>query len=131
MACTMNVVILHGRMATDPEMRFTKSGKPRTTFLIAIDRIGSDDADFIRIICWEKQAELTNDYLKKGREVIIQGQLRSYRDDQNKHQEQVVARHVTFVGKRDSGNGEQQSEPQAQHPQQKPADDFDPEDVPF
>src|SRR3712207_6111083 len=79
----MNRVVLIGRLTKDPELRFTPgNGTAVTTFTLAIDRKFSknNEADFIPIVVWGKQAESTANYMSKGKLIGIGGriQTRSY-----------------------------------------------------
>ena len=75
----MNRVILIGRLARDPEIRYTQSGKAFCRFTIAVDRRfsraaqqeGQQTADFIPVTCWEKLAEICGNNLTKGRRVGV------------------------------------------------------------
>jgi len=75
----MNVVVLIGRLANDPELKYTPSGVAVTTFRIAVDRIpnsqGVREADFINIVAWRQAAEFAANYLGKGRLVAVEGRL--------------------------------------------------------
>ncbi len=102
----MNHIVLIGRLTRDPELRYTPSGTAVTNFDLAVDRPtpnaqGEREADFIRIIAWQKQAELCANYLKKGRLVAVEGrlQIRSYetQDGQKRRVAEVVASHVQFL----------------------------------
>jgi single-strand DNA-binding protein len=77
-----NRVILVGNLVRDPEIRYVQSGSPVTKFTIAVNRRKrQDDAvDYIDVVAWDKLAETTNSYLKKGTQVLIEGRLatRSY-----------------------------------------------------
>ena len=73
----MNVVTLIGNLATDVELRDVGEDRQVATFLLAVNRPGKDEADFVRISTWNKQAELCAQYLAKGRKVGIDGRLRS------------------------------------------------------
>ena len=81
----MNKVVLIGRLTKDPELRFTPgSGAAVTTLTLAVDRYNpktnQNEADFIPIVIWGKQAENTANYMSKGGQVAISGriQTRSY-----------------------------------------------------
>lgn len=112
MAKSINQVILMGRLTRDPEMRTTTSGKSVTSFGLAVDKPGPDDAaDFFDIVAWEKLGELVNQYLTKGRRCLVQGRL-SFRqweqDGQKRSKVEVVATDVTFLdgpSGGDSGGG--------------------------
>ena len=77
----LNKVILIGRLATDPELRYTPSGKAVTSFRLAVDRWmapnaqGEKETDFIDIVAWEQSAEFAAHYLNKGRLVAVDGRL--------------------------------------------------------
>ena len=63
----MNKVILVGRLAQDPEIKYTQAGKCVANFNLAVNRYGNQqEADFIRIVLWEKLAELAGNSLNKG-----------------------------------------------------------------
>src|SRR5437667_20789 len=69
----MNVVTLIGNLATDVDLRKLEGDKQVASFLLAIDRPGRDEADFIRIAVWDKQAEVCARYLVKGKRVGLGG----------------------------------------------------------
>lgn len=104
----MNHVVLIGRMAQDPEVRYTQSGKAVASFSLAVDRRG-EGTDFISIVAWEKLAEVVGNNLAKGRKVALEGRLsvRSYEDkDGNKRRvTEVVATNVEFVDSKPKSDG--------------------------
>ena len=104
----MNVVTLIGNLATDVELRDVGDERQVANFVLAVDRPGKDDADFIRVSTWNKQAELCAQYLEKGRKVGVDGRLRSssWEDsDGNKRSAvEVVANRVEFLTPR-AGKG--------------------------
>ena len=97
----MNSVVLTGNLATDVEVKDLGEDRQVANFVLAVDRIGSEEADFFRIAAWNKQAELCGRYLSKGRLVGIDGRLKSnsWEDaDGNKRSSvEVVAHHVEFL----------------------------------
>lgn len=102
----MNQVVLIGRLTRDPELRFIpNSGTAVARFSLAVNREfkreGQPDADFFNIVVWGKQAENCANYLKKGRLVAINGNLRNNNyEDKNgvKHYSvEVVANRVEFL----------------------------------
>lgn len=112
----MNKVILMGRLARDPEIRYTQSTKAVATFTLAVDRRvrrsadgqpPQQTADFIPIVAWDKTAELCGNYLTKGRQVLIEGrmQVRSYdaQDGSKRYVTEVIADNVEFIGSRSDG----------------------------
>ena len=97
----MNVVTLIGNLATDVVLKDVGEDMQVATFLLAVDRIGKDEADFIKVSTWNKQAETCARYLTKGRRVALDGRLRSssWEDsDGNKRSAiEVVANRVQFL----------------------------------
>ena len=100
----MNVVTLIGNLATDVELREVGEDLQVASFLLAVDRPGKDEADFVRISTWNKQAELCAQYLAKGRKVGIDGRLRSSSwedaDGNKRNSVEVVANRVEFLSPR-------------------------------
>lgn len=101
----MNSVVLIGRLARDPELRYTNSQMPVCQFTLAVDRRtkpGEErQADFIRVTVFGKIAENAAKYLNKGKQAAVQGRLQtgSY---QNKNGEtiyttDVIASEVQFL----------------------------------
>jgi single-strand DNA-binding protein len=103
----MNHVLLIGRLTRDPEIRYTQNGIAVANFDIAVDRpvknqAGEKEVDFIRIVAWQKTAELCANYLKKGRLCAVEGrlQIRSYDDKQSGQKRrvaEVVSNQVQFL----------------------------------
>lgn len=98
----MNNVILLGRLTKDPELKYTQSGKAFTKFTLAVNRdYVKDEADFINCIAWDKRAETISEYLRKGRQIAIQGRMsvRSYKDkeEQTKWITEVIVDKFNFV----------------------------------
>ena len=92
-----------GRLAQDPEVRYTQSGKAVASFNLAVNRYGQkDSADFIPIVAWEKLAEVIGNNLKKGSQVLVEGrmQVRSYetQDGQKRRATEVIVQNVEFLG---------------------------------
>lgn len=98
---SLNKVMLIGNLTRDPEMRYTPSGAAVCTFGIATNRyyVASDgqkkeETEFIKIVSWNKLAELCSQLLVKGRKVYVEGrmQTRSWEtpDGQNRQTTEVV-----------------------------------------
>ena len=96
----LNRIILIGRVAVEPELRYTPSGTQVANFILAVDRNrlnqrGERETDFIKIVVWRKLAEICAQYLNKGKLVAIEGRLqtRSYetQDGQKRKSYEVVA----------------------------------------
>ena len=111
----MNKVILIGRLTKDPELRYTHSGSPVCDFTLAVDRRGKGEekADFIRCQAWGKMAEATAQYMRKGRQLGVDGRLQidsfDGNDGQRKWITTVVCNQVEFLGSTQS-----EAKPQAQ-----------------
>ena len=96
----MNSVALIGNLATDVELRELDAERRVARFVLAVDRPGSADADFFKVAAWNKQAELCHRYLSKGRQVAVEGRLRSRsweEDGKRRNAVEVVAHHVQFL----------------------------------
>jgi single-strand DNA-binding protein len=72
-----NRVTLVGNIARDPDLRYVATGSAVTKFTLAVNRRKkeADAADYIDVVTWDKLAETSNTYLKKGSLVLIEGQL--------------------------------------------------------
>lgn len=109
----MNVVVLVGRLAQDPEIRYTTNTQLAVCIAnIAVDRGRDRDgndrgADFIRLKLLGKQAETFHKFLTKGRQIAIQGRLSidSYvdRNGANRYMTEVVVDRFDFIGSRNDG----------------------------
>ena len=103
----MNSVNLIGRIATEIELRYTPEGTAIAEFVIAVDNYG-DKTSFISVTCWRKTAENVAEYMEKGRQVGIVGELvqdRWEKDGQKRSKIKVTARNVKFLS---GGNGKKQ-----------------------
>lgn len=121
--------MLIGHLGRDPEMRYTPSGRPVTSFSIATNRTWNTsdgerhtDTDWFNIVSWGNLAEICNQHLKKGQQVYIEGRLQTRRwDDKegNKHTTtEVVASEMLILGDR-KGTAPDQTEDSREQ------DDFD------
>lgn len=96
----MNNVMLIGNLATDVEVKEVGEDKRVASFTLAVDRPGSEQADFVRIAAWNKQADACNRFLAKGKRVAVDGRLRSrsWEEDGKKRSAiEVVAASVEFL----------------------------------
>jgi single-strand DNA-binding protein len=142
-----NKVILVGNLTRDPEIKYTPQGKQIASFGLAVSRAFSkkDEVDFFNITAWEKLAEICGQYLKKGKQVLIEGriQIRNYeaQDGQKKTAVDIRAENMVMLGSRKDGeSGYSGAAPSAGSV--KPAaddlgvqavdvDEFDAEEMPF
>ena len=96
----MNNVTLIGNLATDVELKEVGEEKRVASFLLAVDRPGSEQADFVRIAAWNKQADACTRFLAKGKRVAVDGRLRSrsWEEEGKKRSAiEVVAASVEFL----------------------------------
>lgn len=101
----MNKVMLIGRLTAKPELKYTSSNIPVTSFNLAVDRQpkedGTKEADFIEIRVWRKQAENVCKYLDKGSLVAIEGRIQTEKfttkDGENRYKTLVIAERVMFL----------------------------------
>jgi single-strand DNA-binding protein len=114
-------ITIIGRLGRDPEMRYLPSGEPVTTFSVATDRAWNDkngqrqkETTWFRITVFGKQAEIVNQYLSKGRMVLVEGRLRpdpktggpaiyQRQDGTAGASFEVVANTIRFLSPRDDG----------------------------
>ena len=107
----INKVFLAGNLTKDPEMRYMPSGTPVTTFRLAVNRRFRnkngeevDETCFIDVVVYGKIAEVCNEYLSKGRNVLVEGRLRfeTWETDAGRRSRHVVvADSVKFLGGRE------------------------------
>jgi single-strand DNA-binding protein len=73
----INSVVIVGRVGQDPEMKYFESGKVKTSFSVAVNRWTKegDKTDWYNIELWDKSAEIAGEYVKKGRQVAVEGRL--------------------------------------------------------
>ena len=125
----LSKVILVGNLGSDPEMRYTPSGKAVTSFRMATSRRytttageSREETDWFRVSVWGKQAEQSNQYLSKGRQVYVEGRLhaRSWegQDGQMRTSLEVTADRVLFLGRQAPASLPEEGE-------------VEPEDLPF
>jgi len=110
-----NKVILIGNLTKDPEIRYTPSGTPVTSFRLAVNhryKQGEElkeEVCFIDVVVFGKQAEACGQYLSKGSSVIVDGRLQERRweteDGQKRSKHEVVAQTVRFFPKRGEAPG--------------------------
>ena len=102
----LNVVAIMGRLARDPELRQTTTGKNVASFRIACDRgrrdaNGQSQADWLDVVAWDRTAEFVCKYFQKGSLIAIDGRLQSrqYQDKNgnNRTAIEIVANNVNFA----------------------------------
>jgi single-strand DNA-binding protein len=108
---SVNKVILVGRLGKDPELKYTPSGAPVAKFTLATDEVFKDRAgeqqrrtEWHTIVAWNKLAEICGEYLVKGKQVYIEGSIRSRQwEDQSGNKRtayEIIARDMRMLGSR-------------------------------
>ena len=142
----VNKVILVGNLGSDPQVRYTPGGQAVANFNIATSERFNNKAgekeertEWHRIVAWGKLAEICQQYLKKGKQVYVEGRLqtRQWEDQQGQKRQttEVVANVMQMLGRAGESSGDFggapqdfSSEPVAQTPAGQTADD---DDLPF
>ncbi|MCX7750540.1 MAG: single-stranded DNA-binding protein [Candidatus Bipolaricaulota bacterium] len=113
----VNRVVLTGRLTADPELKYTQSGRALLRFDIAVNRRWvnpetgqpEEEVTFVPILVWGKQAENCAAYLRKGRQVAVDGRLRvrtfTTQNGDRRRMTEVAAQAVHFLGGRPVGEG--------------------------
>ena len=107
----LNKVMIIGHLGRDPEMRYTPSGRPVTTFSVATSRTWNTsngerhtETEWFNVVAWGNLAEICKQYLNKGQQVFVEGRLQSrqWEDKEgNKHSSvEVVASEMIMLSER-------------------------------
>ena len=161
MARSLNRVQLIGNLTRDPELRYTPQGSAVCTFGLATNRSWTtdngekkEDAEFHKIVAWNKLAELCSQLLTKGRKIYVEGRIsnRSWTGqdgaqrntteiviedmiilDSRKAGEEVVAEHAEEPIQQDPGlQVEEVEKPKAKKDiKEQVSEDVNPDDIPF
>lgn len=131
----MNSVALTGRMARDPEIRYTDGGVSIARFTVAVNRRKKDDpADFIGCIAFGKTAELIEKWFRKGMRIGLNGRIQtgSYtnKDGKKVYTTDIIAEQVEFLDSKSDGNAQPEQKPDANGFVNIP-DNVDDEGLPF
>src|SRR5579863_7171136 len=113
---SVNKVILVGRLGRDPETRYTGGGQAVANFSVATDESYKDKngerqkrTEWHKIVVWGKQAEIAQQYLKKGSLVFIEGRIQSRewqdKEGQKRTSFEIVANNFRMLGGRAEGGG--------------------------
>ncbi|MBT3321789.1 MAG: single-stranded DNA-binding protein [Anaerolineae bacterium] len=107
----LNKVMIIGNLGRDPEMRYTPSGRPVTTFSVAVSRSwkspngeARSETEWFKVVSWGKLAEICNEFLKKGQQVYIEGRLKTRqwedKEGQKRSTVELIANEMTMLGER-------------------------------
>ena len=129
MSKSLNKVMLIGNLGRDPEMRYTPSGRPVTTFTLATTRSWKSsegeqhsETEWFSIVAWGNLAEICKQYLLKGQQIYIEGRLQTRRWDDNegiKHVNvEIVANEMMMLGDRRDSSATTANESAAEDDQQ-------------
>jgi single-strand DNA-binding protein len=116
MARGLNKVMLIGYLGCDPEMRYTPSGRPVTSFSLSTSRSWTsadgerrEETEWFNIVTWGNLAEICKQYLNNGQQIYIEGRLqtRGWEDDSGKKhfRTEVVANEMIMMDNRRGGEG--------------------------
>jgi len=129
----LNKVCLIGNLTRDPELRYIPSGTAVATFTVASNRSYTsaagekkEEACFVRVVSWARQAELAAEYLTKGSPIFVEGRLQSRSwetpDGQKRSTIEVVAQNIQFLGRgKGAGAAGARTGAQAPAPEEPPA----------
>ena len=107
----LNKLMIIGHLGRDPEMRYTPSGRPVTTFSVATSRRWHstdgerhEDTEWFNVVAWGGLAEVCNQHLQKGMQVYVEGRLQTRRWEDaegNKHfTTELVAKEMIMLGEK-------------------------------
>lgn len=108
---SLNKIMIIGNLGGDPDMRFTPSGSPVTSFNVATnwayntpDGERKEETEWFTIVAWNRLAETCNQFLTKGQKVYAEGRLRSHtwegQDGQKHNRIEIIASRVIFLDRR-------------------------------
>lgn len=103
----LNKIMIIGNVGTEPEMRFTPSGNPVTSFRIATSRVYSQEGErkqeteWFDVTTWNRLAENCNQFLTKGKRAYVEGRLHTRtwegQDGQKHYRVEIIANSVIFL----------------------------------
>lgn len=136
----INKVIIVGSLGADPETRYTPSGTTITSIRLATNEEWKDKqtgekqsrTEWHRVEFFGRLAEIAGEYLKKGRQVYVEGKLRTdeyEKDGQKRYSTKIIADEMQMLGGRD--DGAQSEKPQRNASKPAPQDSFDDPEIPF
>lgn len=132
---SVNKVILIGNLGRDPELRYTPSGTAVANFTVATNETWKDKdgakqehTEWHRVVAWGKLAEIAGEYLRKGRQVYIEGSIRSRtfkdKDGNEKTAVEIRADTMVMLGRQEGGPPEGKAAAEAAPPEYTPDDDI-------
>ena len=139
---SINKVILVGNLGRDPELRYTPGGMAVANINIATNEMWTDKSgekkertEWHRVVVWGKQAEVLNTYLKKGRQVYVEGSLQTRQwDDKSgnkRYTTEIRANRVLMLGRPEEGAKAGAPSPAEMEPAAGPDPEYPEDDIPF
>ena len=140
---SFNKIIIVGYLGRDPELRYTPDGTPVCNFSVATterrkDRNGEmqDVTTWFRVNVWRRQAEVASQYLKKGRQVYVEGRLTQSeyqdREGQTRTSLEINASDIQFIGARGEESRESdEARPAKVNQPMEPSGPISDDDIPF
>lgn len=128
----MNKVILAGRLGRDPEMRSTATGDQVASFSMATGT--KEYTQWHNVVAFKKKADLIGRFLKKGSQVIVDGELQTRKwqgkDGTDRYTTEVIVREIHFIDGRGTDSKDDQDSSQNEYSSASTAT-IDDEDIPF
>jgi len=114
MSSSLNKALLIGHLGKDPEIRYTADGSPVANFSLATNEVWTDKngtrqerTEWHNIVAWSKLADLAKRYLTKGRQVYVEGRIRTRewddREGNKRRTTEIVASTLVLLGSRAEG----------------------------
>lgn len=142
----LNKVIIVGNLIKDPELKATTNGNKTVKFTVATNRTYKDregnrqeDVQFTNVVFWGRQAEVIDQYMKKGSQILVEGRLRTYKwekDGDTRWSTEVVGDNFQFGRKpennlQDTGAEALKKKPAEQESPVEYPTNNNPDDIPF
>lgn len=118
-----------GRLAADPDQKFTQSGKSVASFTLCCDNGYGEKktTEFVKCVAWEQKADFFSEYGKKGSIAYVEGRLqtRSWEDQQGvkKYTTEIIANEVKLFPSGNNNQGNKSQDSQGQHGYEPPSND--------
>lgn len=131
---SFNNCTFSGNVGQDPEIRYFESGKMVAEFSLAVSGKGRDaETTWLRVKAWGKQAQIIGDYVKKGSQIIVNGEFQQEsweKDGQKKSKLVLNCQNFTLLGGKRAEVGGSATR-QASKPAQRPPEPEEDDDIPF
>lgn len=142
----LNKAFILGRLTRDPELRQTPSGQSVTTFGIATNRVWNDKSgnkqesvEFHNVVLWGRQAEVANQYLRKGQLALVEGRLQTRtwegQDGQKRKTTEIIGERMQMGPRPQASGGFSQEQAGAVETEEVPTiqtdEGINPEEIPF